>query len=133
MNEGAILTGCVCPDCGAALYEVVSQETTILSCLSCGGLAASRAQVETLLDRSWGEGAGGAAWSRGAAFHTERAPACPRCGAGMEAAPAGSGLQLRVDWCGRCDLVWFGGEGLAALGLAAEPVGDEARSEVKPA
>ena len=121
MNEGAILTGCVCPGCGAALYEVVANETTILSCLSCGGLAASRAQVETMLTRRWGETARSAARARAAASRAGRTPACPRCGNGMEAATLGPPFRLRVDWCARCDLVWFGRDELAALGLSAEP------------
>ena len=130
MNESAILTGCVCPGCGAALYEVVSNETTILSCLSCGGLAASRAQVETMLARRWGDTARGAARTRGAAARAGRTPACPRCGTGMEAAPVGPGLELRVGWCGRCDLVWFERDEIVALGISAEPAEDPARNEV---
>jgi len=121
MNESAILTGCVCPGCGAALYEVVSYETTILSCLSCGGLAASRAQVEAMLTRRWGETTRGAAGARRAAPRVGRTPACPRCGAGMEATPIDPALALHVDWCARCDLVWFERDELAVLGLSAEP------------
>lgn len=120
MNEGAIQTGCVCPCCGAALHEVVSKETTILSCLSCGGLAASREQVQTMLARRWGEALLVGSPGRGAAVRADRALACPRCRGPMHTAPVSPLLELRAECCARCDLVWFCRDELAALGLSAE-------------
>jgi Zn-finger nucleic acid-binding protein len=120
VNEGAILTGCVCPCCGAALHEIVSNETTILSCLSCGGLAASREQIQTMLARRWGEAVPGGSPGAEAAARVDRALTCPRCRGPMRTAPVSPALELRARWCARCDLVWFCRDELAALGLAAE-------------
>lgn len=120
VNEGAILTGCVCPCCGAALHEVVSEETTVLSCLSCGGLAASREQVQTMLARRPGGAAPGGSSARAAAVRADRALACPRCRGPMPSAPVSAAPELRAAWCARCDLVWFCRHELAALGLSPE-------------
>jgi Zn-finger nucleic acid-binding protein len=120
VNEGAILTGCVCPCCGAALHEVVSEETTVLSCLSCGGLAASREQVQTMLARGRGEAARGGSSGPRAAAGADRALACPRCRGPMHTALVSAAPELRAAWCARCDLVWFCRHELAALGLSSE-------------
>jgi len=124
VHAGAILTGCVCPACGAALYEVVSKGATILTCGSCGGLAASREQIETML-----------------AEHRERPPAdpqraapadpqraapgrrlaCPRCRGAMGATALRSAPETPADWCARCHLVWLDRDRLVELGLAPEP------------
>lgn len=117
--DGAIETGCVCPACAARLYEVVDQGTTILACFACGGRAVSHEQVETMLARRSNKDA--------LAQGSPLAPppgtplACPRCRDAMHHGPWTRLHPVAVDRCERCDLVWFGGDELAALQIDAEP------------
>ena len=123
VHEGAILTGCVCPACGVPLYEVVFDDATILACASCGGLAASREQVETML-AGHRDGRPPArppaiplAAHRAAPGHPRT---CPRCRGAMGATSLRVAPEPPADWCARCHLVWLDRDRLAELGLARE-------------
>ncbi len=142
--EGALVTGCDCPVCGAALHEVVYEGTTILACLICGGRALNHEQVETILARR--EAGFTPEQKRLAhAFKTahlhlappqpaddpvpgsppavaprETALACPQCRTPMRRGPWTARHPVPVDRCSRCDLVWFDHDELEVLQILVE-------------
>ncbi len=143
--EGAIVTGCDCPVCGAALHEVVYEGTTILACLVCGGRALSHEQVETILARREAgftpeqrhraeafktahlhlappEGADDPPQGSAATPVTprENALACPQCKDTMRRGPWTPRHPVPVDRCARCDLIWFDHDELEVLQILVE-------------
>jgi Zn-finger nucleic acid-binding protein len=124
---------------------MVYEGSAIIECPVCGGVGATRPQVEAILARrDWGftpeqervadmieryqasllqpDGQGGRRPRLSLPWPTEASESscCPFCETPMRRAPWSLAYPLPTDFCGPCDLHWFGHDEIEVLQILVE-------------
>jgi membrane associated rhomboid family serine protease/Zn-finger nucleic acid-binding protein len=97
-------TSLSCPNCGADLAPAFTDMGYIHSCPRCRGRAVSVAVLRRILGIIFVRNL----WVRARAIREGRGKHCPECGRAMcEVVAAPRRIEVNLDVCVRCQLVWF--------------------------
>ncbi len=110
-----------CPVCGIELTRTKYEGFPVWECAKCCGRLAARSRVKAI-ERTRRKGreelVREAVGEKGA--DTTHELRCPKCHGPMRREPLHRYLDVRVDVCRSCDVIWFDGGELALLQLAYE-------------
>jgi Zn-finger nucleic acid-binding protein len=113
-----------CPACSGELVRTTYEKLPVFYCTGCAGHMVSSARLESIQRRTDTSQQALEEEAKGVQIQDERsergAISCPKCAVPMLRETRSGGLEVEIDRCGNCDVVWLDPGEIAMLQLAYE-------------